>query len=154
AAGRRDNARSLLEQVAADDTISWDVSQRLAAFVRGALAVGDVELGTRICERASPHWPMFQAGVAAGRAHLAEADGDPDLAAARYAEVAERWRGLGARLEEGYAVLGRGRCLAALGNPAAAATLQEARRLFVAMGAHARVEECDLLLAQVSRLSS
>jgi class 3 adenylate cyclase/tetratricopeptide (TPR) repeat protein len=154
AAGRRDNARSLLEQVAADDTISWDVSQRLAAFVRGALAVGDVELGTRICERASPHWPMFQAGVAAGRAHLAEADGDPDLAAARYAEVAERWRGLGARLEEGYAVLGRGRCLAALGNPAAAATLHEARRLFAAMGAHARVEECDLLLAQVSRLSS
>jgi class 3 adenylate cyclase len=151
-AGRREEARSLLEDVAA--AISWDVSQRLAAYVRGALAVGHADLATRACESASPHWPMFEAGVAAARAHLAEAAGELDDAAQRYGAVADSWGTLGARLEEGYAVLGRGRCLAALGDLSAEAALHEARRLFAAMGAHARVEDCDTLLAQVSRLSS
>jgi hypothetical protein len=91
-AGRRDEARSLLEQVAADGRISWDASQRLPAFVRAAVALGDIDLATRLCGRASPHWPLFEAGVAAARACVTEAQGDPALAAGRYAEAAERWR--------------------------------------------------------------
>ena len=62
--------------------------------------------------------------------------------------------GFGARLEEAYALLGRGRCLTTLGNPAADRTLREARHLFDDMGARARVAECDALIAQASKLSS
>ena len=51
-----------------------------------------------------------------------------ELAAGELVSSAPGWR-------RAYALLGRGRCLTALGNPAAEAALQEARSLFAAMGA-------------------
>jgi hypothetical protein len=154
ATGRHDEGRSLLEWIADDPRWSPDRSQRLTALVRGAIAVGARDLASGLCAGASPHWPMYQAGLVAAQACLAEADGHAAQAAAGQADAAERWRALGAVLEEAYAVLAHGRCLAALGDPAAERTLLGARALFVAIGARPRVEDCDALIAQLSRLSS
>ena len=68
------------------------------------------------------------------RAQLAEAAGDHAEAVALYAEAAERWRKFGNVPERAYALLGQGRCLAALGNPEAKEPLREARELFASMG--------------------
>ena len=53
------------------------------------------------------------------RAQLAEAAGDHAEAVTLYAEAAERWRKFGNVPEHAYALLGQGRCLAALGEPEA-----------------------------------
>ena len=155
AAGRHDDARALLERIVTDPRRNRSASQRLPALVRGAVAIGDRDLATRLCEGVSPHWPMFADGPRRGPSvHLAEAEGDTGAAVAFYADARERWGALGASLEEAYAVLGQGRCLATLGDPAAESVLRDARRLFTAIAARARVEECDAILGRVSRRSS
>jgi tetratricopeptide (TPR) repeat protein len=154
ASGRHDDARSLLEWLVSDARWLRSSGHRLAALVRGAVSVGDVRLAARLLDGASPNWPTSEADLAAARAHLVEARGETHAAAEQYAQVAERLRALGARLEEAYAVLGHGRCLVALGDPDAEPTLRRARQLFASMGAQSRVDECDTLLAQVRRLSS
>jgi hypothetical protein len=153
ALGRDDDARALLDHLAGEEMLS-EGTDRLPALVRGALALGDAALAGRLCGSIRPLWPLPQARLAAARAALAEAGGDLDLAASAYADSAGRWRTLGARLEQGYALLGHGRCLAALGSPAAEAVLLGARTLFADIGAHARVEDCDAVLARVTRLTS
>ena len=52
--------------------------------------------------------------------------------------------------ERTYALLGRGRCLAALGKPQAAAPLREARELFAAMGYKPALAETEALLGQAA----
>jgi class 3 adenylate cyclase/tetratricopeptide (TPR) repeat protein len=154
ASGRHDDARSLLGWLVSDPRWLRSSGQWLAALVRGAVSVGDVRLAARLLDGASPNWPTLEADLAAARAHLVEARGETHAAAEQYAQAAERLCALGARLEEAYAVLGHGRCLVALGDPDAEPTLRRARQLFASMGAQARVDECDTLLAQVHRLSS
>jgi hypothetical protein len=52
--------------------------------------------------------------------------------------------------EEAQALLGRGRCLLALGRaPEAAQPLREAREIFARLGARPALEETDALLEQV-----
>ena len=48
--------------------------------------------------------------------------------------------------ERAYALLGQGRCLAALGEPEAEEPLREARELFASMGFTPAVAEVDGLL--------
>ena len=50
--------------------------------------------------------------------------------------------------EEAFALLGQGRCLAALGKPEAEKPLFEARKLFSALGAEPALAETDALLAE------
>jgi len=54
------------------------------------------------------------------RAQLAEYVGDVAAAATLYADSIERWRGFGDVQELAFALLGHGRCLLALGEPAEA----------------------------------
>jgi hypothetical protein len=50
--------------------------------------------------------------------------------------------------ERAYALLGRGRCLAALGDPEAGAPLREARKLFASMGYKPALAETEALLGE------
>ena len=63
-----------------------------------------------------------------------------------YAEAAERWREFGNVPERAYALLGQGRCLAALRKPEAQKPLREARELFAAMGYKPALAETIALL--------
>ena len=154
-AGRRDDATALLRRRAEERTIlGGTAATALPLLTRSALLLGDRALAERLCEDVEPLYPVHEAGLAAAGAQLLEASGALRPAADASRDAGERWRALGAALEHAYAVLGAGRCLAALGDPSAEATLVEARRLFAGMGAGPRVQECDALLAQTVRLSS
>src|SRR5919197_671926 len=86
--------------------------------------------------------------LAACRAELAEAAGEQSEAAALYAEAAERWQEFGNVPERAYALLGRGRCLAALGKPEAEGPLREAQGLFASMGYKPALAETEALLGE------
>jgi hypothetical protein len=88
------------------------------------------------------------------RALEAERAGDYAEAAALHADAADRWEQFTEAIEQAHALLGQGRCLAAIGDPAADAPLHGARALFEQMGARRRVDECDSLIVQASRLTS
>ena len=155
AGGRRDETRALVVRVerdrdaAAEETLSW-----MPSIVRAATGLGDVELAERLIQGVDQSFPVPAAAIDASRAQVLEARGELRLAAESYAAVANQWQSLGSRLEYGYALLGEGRCLAGLGDPAAAPTLHEARREFHEIEAHGRVADCDAVLADVTRLSS
>ncbi len=104
--------------------------------------------------RVEPNLPIREHSLATARALLAEAEGEYRAAADQFADAAERWERFGAVLEQAYALLGHGRCLVALGDPAADGTLRDARALFETMGARPRIDECDTLIARASKLSS
>ena len=56
--------------------------------------------------------------------------------------------------ERAYALLGQGRCLAALGKPAAEAPLREARELFASMGYKPELAETEALVHQPATSSN
>ena len=82
------------------------------------------------------------------KAQFAEAAGDRPAAADLYRDAAERWREYGNVPERAYALLGHGRCLAALGKPDAEEPLREAKKLFTSMGYKPALAEADALLAR------
>ncbi|MDQ3857275.1 MAG: hypothetical protein M3327_02335 [Actinomycetota bacterium] len=69
-------------------------------------------------------------------------------AAALYAHAADRWEEFGTVPEHAYALLGQGRCLAALGKPEAEAPLRRAHGLFAAMGYGPALAEAEVLLGE------
>jgi class 3 adenylate cyclase/tetratricopeptide (TPR) repeat protein len=78
---------------------------------------------------------------------ISEAEEQAERAAQLYAEAAERWSDYGFLLERALSLLGRGRCLVALGRTGdAAEALQQAREIFVDLGARPLVLETDALL--------
>ena len=66
------------------------------------------------------------------------------------AEAADRWQEFGNVPERAYALLGRGRCLVALGDPAPAQPLEEARELFASMGYNPALAETERLLETIA----
>ena len=123
-------------------------SRQLGAMVRTALAAGDPELAARLADGLEPLFPLREHALCAARARLAEAAGDHAEAATLYADAAERWREFGNVPERAYALLGQGRCLAALGKPEAEQPLREARELFASMGYKPALAETDALLGE------
>ena len=65
-----------------------------------------------------------------------------------YAEAALCWERFGSIPEHGYALLGRGRCLLALGDGETTPVLREAREIFAHLGAGMLLTETDALLEQ------
>ena len=109
-----------------------------------ALAAGDDELASRLAGGVETVLPMQRNVIASLESLLLEHAGDRDAAAARFADAAARWREFGVPYEEGHALLGRGRCLAALGRAReAAATLAAAREIFSRLGAQPALAETD-----------
>jgi tetratricopeptide (TPR) repeat protein len=125
-------------------------ASQLAAMVRTALAAGDTELAERLVEGLEPRYPLDEHAFCAARAQLAEHTGDHAAAVETYAEAAERWREFGNVPERAYALLGQGRCLAALGKREAEKPLRDARELFTAMGYRPALAETEALLEQTA----
>ena len=96
-------------------------------MLRTALAAGDPDLARRLADGLEPAIPLREHALCAARAQLAEHAGDHADAATLYAEAAARWQQFGNVPERAYALLGQGRCLLALGDPAAEQPLRQAR---------------------------
>jgi hypothetical protein len=122
----------------------------LPDLVRSALAVPDPALAGALVQGVEATTPLFEHALVAARAQLAEEAGNHEQAAGLYAEAGERWRGFGNVPERAYALLGQGRCLAALGTTAAEEPLSEARELFALMGFAPAAAETDALLGQTA----
>jgi ATP/maltotriose-dependent transcriptional regulator MalT len=156
ARGRPEQARALLselEQLAGTRADPYYASV-LPGLVRAAHALADPALAARLADGVAPRTPLFEHALAACHAQLAEAAGEHAQAAALYAEAAQRWQEFGNVPERAYALLGQGRCLAALGKLEAEGPLREARELFASMGYKPALAETEALLAQTAAAAS
>lgn len=126
----------------------------LPEIVRTAIGVGGADLAAAFLEGFEAVAPMHVHARRVAEASIAEARGEHSSAARTYDEAADAWREFGFVPEEAFALLGRGRCLVALGDPGADLPLCDARAIFDRLGMRPRVDECDSLIARASRLSS
>jgi class 3 adenylate cyclase/tetratricopeptide (TPR) repeat protein len=125
-------------------------ARHLPGMIRTAVLAGDAALAKELADGIEPRYPVEEHALCAARAQLSEGDGDTTRAAALYAEAADRWREFGNVAERAYALLGRGRCLVALGDAAAEQALQEARELFTSMGYEPALAETERLLGTIA----
>ncbi len=148
ASGHHERATALLEELERTSANRGDpyYVAALPELVRCALALGKPALAVRLMAGVEPRAPLQQHALATCRAALAEAAGDHATAASAYADAATRWRQFGEVPELANALLGQGRCLAALGTPGADGPLRVARELFTTMGYAPAVIETDALL--------
>lgn len=112
------------------------------------MAAGDLDRATALVGDAQPTILRNRLSVLAARAVLAEARGEHNDAATRYAKAADGWEAYGHVLEHGQALLGLGRCRLSLGEPDTEQTLAGARRLFARLRAAPLLAETDRLLGQ------
>jgi tetratricopeptide (TPR) repeat protein len=129
-------------------------SKHLAAMLRTALAAGDAELAQRLVDGIDSRYPLNEHALCAARAQLAEHAGDHTRAATLYAEAADRWQQFGNVPEHAHSLLGQGRCLVALGDPAAEEPLREAGQLFSSMGYRPALVEMEALLEETTARAS
>ncbi len=155
AVGERDLALRLLAEVGAWPHIreSSLYPTSLPEMVRTATACGELALAERLAAGVEPRFAYRRHALCAAGALLAEAHGRFPEAAERYAECAAGWKHLGVVFEHGHALLGRGRCLLALGHPGARGALLEAREVFARLGSRPLVAEADDLSERASALS-
>jgi class 3 adenylate cyclase/tetratricopeptide (TPR) repeat protein len=124
------------------------LGQHLADMVRVA-ADPDPALAQDLIEATEPTATRYRLAATTARAVLAESTGDPETAAALHAQATDGWRAYGQVLEHALALLGQGRCLAALARPDAADLLQAAHRHLKDLGARPPAAEASTLLARV-----
>jgi class 3 adenylate cyclase/tetratricopeptide (TPR) repeat protein len=148
AQGRTNQAKALVVDLEQVDGVRADpyYASLVPELVRTALALGDPKLAARLVDGVEPRTPLADHTLRSARAQLTEAAGDHAEAATLYGEAAERWREFGNVPERAYALLGQGRCLAALGKPEAEAPLREAHELFASMGYKPALAETEALL--------
>jgi hypothetical protein len=123
-------------------------ARQLPGMIRTALASRDPELAQRLLTEFEPRNPLEEHALCAARAQVAEHAGEHAEAAALFAGAAERWREFGNVPERAYALLGQGRCLAALRKVGAEEPLREARELFASMGYQPALAETEALLGE------
>jgi tetratricopeptide (TPR) repeat protein len=146
---RAEQAHALLHELEQlENRAGSDYGSVLPSVVRAALALGDSPLAQRLASGIQATTPLHEHALASAQAQLTEADGDHAFAAILYHEAAERWRGFGSVPELAYALLGQGRCLAALGDPEAEGPLREARERFASMGYAPALAETEALLGE------
>lgn len=156
AAGAPDQASALLTEIeqtqGARDTPYY--SRQLAAMLRTALAAGDPDLAQRLADGLEPRYPLREHALCAAHAQVAEHAGNHADAATLYAEAAARWQQFGNVPEHAYTLLGQGRCLVALEDPAAEQPLRQAADLFGSMGYRPALAETNALLEQTTATAS
>jgi len=129
-------------------------ARQLSAMLRTTLAAGDPDLAARLAGGLERRYPLREHALCAARAQLAEHAGDHAQAASLYAEAAARWQEFGNVPERAHALLGQGRCLFALGDPAAEQPLREAAKLFSSMRYRPALAETNALLKQTTAAAS
>ena len=156
AAAEPDQARAVLGEI--EQTPGARVfpyyARQLGAMLRTALAAGDPDLAERLASGLEPRYPVREHALCAARAQLAEHTGNHADAATLYAEAATRWQQFGNVPERAYALLGQGRCLVALADPAAEQPLRQAAELFSSMGYRPTLTETNALLEQTTAAAS
>jgi len=153
--GHPDQARSLLAELDQHPGSRTDLyAALLPGLVRNTLAIPDRRLAARLVEDVSPLIPLHQHALTSSQAQLAEAAGNNTEAAKLHADAAQRWHQFGNVPERAYALLGQGRCLRTLGDPAADKPLSEARELFASMGYRPALAKTDALLAESQTAAS
>ena len=148
AAGDHTAARGLLQEVQrlVGDRGGgrWYLGQYVAELVRVCLALGDRGTAEALAAQAHDGVARNRHGLLTARAALAEADGALDQAARRYDEAAARWADYGHQLERARALLGAGRCLLTLGQPAGRHRLRDAHAVLTALNAGPLLAELQL----------
>ena len=123
----------------------------LPAMVRTALGFGEPAIAERLVSRLEPRYPYAEHALVAANAALTEAGGDLRAAAGAYADAADRWERFGVVPEQGFALLGEGRCLIRLSRRTEAVpVLQHARQIFERLQAAPALAETDGLLEQMT----
>ncbi len=155
-AGQPDRARELLNEL---DQMGLHANDNYVAtlpeLVHTALTAGDLELAERLAEGAQPLFPLHENALLSVQALLTEARGSAREAADLFARAAERWGAYGDVWERAQALLNRGRCLLTGGERhATARVLEEARAIFVRLGARPAAAETDLLVERAMAASS
>ena len=150
ARGRPAEAARLLAELEHTPDIRRDpnYAASLPALVRCALGVGDAVLAARLAAGVESLAPLHEHALRAASAQLAETRNEHAEAAGLYADAAGRWREFGDVPERAYALLGQGRCLQVLRDPAAGESLHEARALFGSLGYGPALAETEALLGE------
>jgi DNA-binding SARP family transcriptional activator len=118
--------------------------------VRLCAAVGALGVAERLIAGRSEALKRHRYGLLTARATLAHAKGSLDQAERLYDEAARGWSEYGCVLEHAHALLGLGRCRAALGRADVAEPLTTAVDLFGRLGARTLAKETDELLAELA----
>jgi class 3 adenylate cyclase/tetratricopeptide (TPR) repeat protein len=123
----------------------------LPAMVRTALGMGETKLAERLVRGMDPRYPYAEHSLVAANAAVTEARGDRQAAADDYADAAVRWERFGVLPEQGFALLGQGRCALGLSRSiGAASVLQHAREIFERLRAAPALAQTDALLASAA----
>ena len=148
ALGEREAAATLLAEILHSDTRGDTYyGTLLAPLVRTAIQIGEPELAARFVSELEPRHRYLEHALVAADATLTEARGDLEAAATAYAEAADRWEGFGVVPEQGFALLGQGRCLVGLSRQTeASSVLRHAREIFEGLDAAPALAEIDGLL--------
>jgi class 3 adenylate cyclase/tetratricopeptide (TPR) repeat protein len=147
ARGDRDDALAYLRELEAAIAHSPEYLRMFGPLaVRTLLSVGLVGEAARYVEE--PSGPLrVRLSMLTSAALVAEARGDHDAAAVRYAEAVAGWAQLGFGLEEARSRIEYARCLQELGREAdSRAELERARELLEPLGARPFLEEIGALL--------
>jgi len=160
AGGDLSAARRLIEEyaeVTRDEPSTRYLDQALTDALRLLIvagASGDAE-ALLLEEESRAHGARRQNSVLTGRAIVGEARGDVQEASNLYQEAVERWTDFGHVLEQGRSLLGAGRCLLRLGQPAeAAARLNGAREVFEKVSARPLLAETASALQRAKAMAS
>ncbi|HSK36707.1 MAG TPA: hypothetical protein VLA80_08225, partial [Actinomycetota bacterium] len=147
ASGDHPAALALVEEAA---TLTTDraggrrfLGQYLADMVRIAAAPAPA-LAKSLIDDTETTATRYRLAATTAQAVLTEATGDPEAAAALYAEAAEGWATYRNVLEHALAVLGQGRCLAQLGRPDADQVLRVASQHLTTLGARPAAAEARI----------
>jgi tetratricopeptide (TPR) repeat protein len=125
-------------------------SRQLAALVRAAIAIGDAARASQLIQSVRFRYPLDEHAACAARAAATEHEGDFPAATALYVEAADRWKAFGNVPEHAHALLGQGRALQALDDPAAEEPLREAREIFASLRYTRALAETEALLEQAA----
>ncbi len=151
ALGLHEQAVHDLEEIAATPGVVTALAALpwLPSWLRSATRLGDLELAERILDATDPKSPLDLFNAQAARAVLTEATLGPEAALDAYSAVVDGARRFGAAVEEGFAQLGRARCLHAIGRQQdAAPALQRAEEIFAPAGMAPALAEVRALLAR------
>lgn len=110
--------------------------------------------GARIWRALYAYSGSAEHALSAVAAALAEARDEIETAVVAYGDAAERWEAFAVVPEQGFALLGQGRCLLERSRSEAVEVLQRARDIFTRCGMHPALEEADALLAKAITLGS